>query len=82
MFLGEGEEDGATGREAGKGPPILSECKCKDPYLPAQQGAGCHTALAGPGEGFCGRAWLPSGKASSGILKLFKARNNLEISLV
>lgn len=82
MFLGEGKEDGATRRDASKRPPILSECKCKDPYLPAQQGAGYHTALAGPGEGLCGRAWLPSGKASSGILKLFKVRNNLEISLV
>lgn len=49
----------------------------KAPYLPAQQGPGCCTVLAGPGEGLCGRAWLPSGKASAGILKTLQSTKQL-----
>lgn len=49
----------------------------KAPYLPAQQGPGCRTALAGPGEGLSGRAWLPSGKASAGILNTLQSTKQL-----
>ena len=59
-------------------PPIFWALNAnKAPYLPAQQGPGCRTALAGPGEGLCGRAWLPSGKASAGILKTLQSTKKL-----